>query len=216
MIAPGTAETIHSSSGVPRSVAAGGSRVGGGGNDGNKSIHPRERELARIEERSRVSEGRGKPTRSKSELSAGCKFPAAIPLPASVIGVDERKSHASASPASRHAGGNISEATAKQSSRVDALSSMGRSKISRSHTMPYEKEREWERERESERERLEAEDYSYRAPSRVSMGGMSRVAPPRTLVGGPGYAASVAPSDSVSSVGDKRERERMRMRMGDR
>lgn len=31
--------------------------------------------------------------------------------------------------------------------------------------------------------------------------------------GGAGYAASVAPSDSVSSVGSKRERERLRERM---
>jgi hypothetical protein len=32
--------------------------------------------------------------------------------------------------------------------------------------------------------------------------------------GGVGYAASVAPSDSVSCVGSKRERERLRGRMG--
>lgn len=37
---------------------------------------------------------------------------------------------------------------------------------------------------------------------------------PRSMVSG--YAPSVAPSDSVSSIGGKRERERLRMRMGER
>ncbi len=36
---------------------------------------------------------------------------------------------------------------------------------------------------------------------------------PMSVVSGPGYAVSVAPSDSVSSVGIKRERERLRERM---
>lgn len=36
---------------------------------------------------------------------------------------------------------------------------------------------------------------------------------PISVVSGPGYAVSVAPSDSVSSVGIKRERERLRDRM---
>jgi hypothetical protein len=36
---------------------------------------------------------------------------------------------------------------------------------------------------------------------------------PTSIVSGPGYAVSVAPSDSVSSVGIKRERERLRDRM---
>ncbi|KAH7369520.1 hypothetical protein BKA65DRAFT_623 [Rhexocercosporidium sp. MPI-PUGE-AT-0058] len=36
---------------------------------------------------------------------------------------------------------------------------------------------------------------------------------PRSMASGGGYAASVAPSDSVSSVGSKRERERLRERM---
>ncbi len=38
---------------------------------------------------------------------------------------------------------------------------------------------------------------------------------PRSMVSGVGYeyAASVAPSDSLSSVGSKRERERLRERM---
>ena len=39
---------------------------------------------------------------------------------------------------------------------------------------------------------------------------------PHSVVGGRGYAASVAPSDSVSSVGIKRERERLRDRMRER
>jgi hypothetical protein len=40
-----------------------------------------------------------------------------------------------------------------------------------------------------------------------------RVPLPMSVVNGPGYAVSVAPSDSVSSVGIKRERERLRERM---
>jgi hypothetical protein len=36
---------------------------------------------------------------------------------------------------------------------------------------------------------------------------------PVSIVSGTGYAASVAPSDSVSSIGIKRERERLRDRM---
>jgi len=39
---------------------------------------------------------------------------------------------------------------------------------------------------------------------------------PMSRVGGGSYAASVAPSDSVSSVGTKRERERLRERMRER
>ena len=39
---------------------------------------------------------------------------------------------------------------------------------------------------------------------------------PESVVGGPRYAESVAPSDSVSSVGSKRERERLRERMRER
>lgn len=39
---------------------------------------------------------------------------------------------------------------------------------------------------------------------------------PESVIGGFGYAESVAPSDSVSSVGSKRERERLRERMRER
>lgn len=51
--------------------------------------------------------------------------------------------------------------------------------------------------------------------SRVSVR-PSQVALPESVVGGRGYAASVAPSDSVSSVGSKRERERLIGRMRER
>lgn len=44
----------------------------------------------------------------------------------------------------------------------------------------------------------------------------SRVELPRSVVGGRGYAVSVAPSDSVSSVGSKRERDRLIQRMRER
>jgi hypothetical protein len=51
--------------------------------------------------------------------------------------------------------------------------------------------------------------------SRVSVR-PSQVELPRSVVSGRGYAASVAPSDSVSSVGSKRERERLISRMRER
>jgi hypothetical protein len=51
--------------------------------------------------------------------------------------------------------------------------------------------------------------------SRVSVR-PSQVELPRSVAGGRGYAASVAPSDSVSSVGSKRERERLISRMRER
>jgi hypothetical protein len=44
----------------------------------------------------------------------------------------------------------------------------------------------------------------------------SQVELPRSMVSGRGYAESVAPSDSVSSVGEKRERERLKERMRER
>lgn len=66
-----------------------------------------------------------------------------------------------------------------------------------------------ERERRVMHSRLERE-----VERRSSVVERARQVPlPMSVVSGMGYAASVAPSDSVSSVGTKRERERLRERM---
>ncbi len=85
---------------------------------------------------------------------------------------------------------------------------------------PHVQHREREREREIHVPHRERERESRRDERDRSSSFSARQVPvPRSMVSGVGYgndnyAASVAPSDSVSSVGTKREKERLRERMG--
>ena len=63
-------------------------------------------------------------------------------------------------------------------------------------------------------ERRSEISYARRVPLPVSEVSARHVPLPRSMVSEREYAESVAPSDSVSSVGSKRERERLRERMG--
>ncbi|KAG4435188.1 hypothetical protein IFR05_009327 [Cadophora sp. M221] len=81
----------------------------------------------------------------------------------------------------------------------------------KSYVSERDRDRDGGRDRDRDRERRST--VSARQvplpPSTV----MSARPVPRSMASGGGYAASVAPSDSVSSVGSKRERERLRERM---
>lgn len=78
-----------------------------------------------------------------------------------------------------------------------------------------ERERERERDRERERRRQSEWDRARMVPLPESVVSARQVPLPRSTVGYE-YEASVAPSDSVSSIGVKRERERLKERMRER
>ena len=185
----------------------------------------RSRDLERIDERggshfSERSEGR-RTRRSRSEVS-GCRYPAAIALPPSTIFQDDRerdrKSRASENRSRRSGGG--SETTIKPSGRAEyEPSNAGKSKGYSTTTIRVVPKSSASAVRDDQ-----VDDYRERRsqasvrPSQVKVPATvvaPRGAPlPRSVVdAGREYAASVAPSDSVSSVGSKRERERLRMRM---
>jgi len=170
------------------------------------------RELERIEERSYVSRSSGR--RSRSEVG-GSRYerPLAIlpaPTPRNRSPVShvshrssgERRSHHSSHHSSPHeregsyhtARSAHTSHTVKPASYVTAVTATP-SKHSKTtvRVVPKDEER---RSKVSVR------------PSQVEL--------PRSVVSGRGYAASVAPSDSVSSVGSKRERERLIGRMRER
>lgn len=178
----------------------------------------RSRDLERIDERggshfSERSEGR-RSRRSRSEVS-GCRYPAAIALPPSTIFQDDRDRDRK-SRVSRRSGG--SETTVKPSGREYEPSNTGKSKGYSTTTIrvvpkssPSVVRDEQVDDYRERRSQASVRPSQVKAPATVVT---ARGVLPRSVVdAGREYAASVAPSDSVSSVGSKRERERLRMRM---
>lgn len=170
------------------------------------------RELERIDERSYVSRGSGR-ARARSEVGSRYERPLAIlpaPTPRNRSPVShvshrsERRSHHSSRSLERegsyhtarsaHTASTVKPHAPAPPSAVEYVS-----KTSSKHGLTTV--------RVSSREEDGRSKVSVR-PSQVEL--------PRSVVGGRGYAASVAPSDSVSSVGSKRERERLISRMRER
>ena len=172
-------------------------------------------DLGRIEERSHVSHrsdrsGRGSRERSRSEVGSRYERPLTILPP-----------RARSPPASSH----VSRRSHKSHHSSDTRTSPSRHGKAES----YISSRSHRTESTLKGQPVATVQYIPASPSSRTSTTTIRVVPkdeerrsmisarhvplPRSMVSGMGYASSVAPSDSVSSVGSKRERERLRERM---
>lgn len=175
-------------------------------------------DMARIEERSHVSRRsvrdseKGSRVRSRSEVGSRYDRPLTIlpPRPrspgASHVSHRSHKSHHSKRDSEREsyvsARSQRTESTVKPVQYVTASPSKVTTTTIR--VVPRDDERRSE------------VSYARHVPLPRSEVSARHVPLPPSVVSGRGYAASVAPSDSISSVGSKRERSRLRERMSAR
>ena len=174
-------------------------------------------EIARIEERSHVSHRsardseRGSRARSRSEVGSRYSRPA-TDLPPRARSPSPHSSHVSRR--SHKSGSHHSKRDAE--SYVSARSQRTESTVKPVQyvTAPPSKVTTTTiRMVPPKEERRSEVSYARHIPLPQSEVSARHIPLPRSVVSGRGYAASVAPSDSVSSIGSKRERERLRERM---
>lgn len=177
--------------------------------------------IARIDDKSYVSQrvgrsGQTSRARSRSEVGPRYERPLTI-LPAQSVRARSPGSHASRrssyqtaesrgkrSPSrSRNTGSHVSSRSYHSVSTAKASPPPPLVTTTKIRVVPSERER-----------RMMHSGFEREVDRRSSVVERARQVPlPVSVVGGMEYAESVAPSDSVSSVGTKRERERLRSRM---
>ena len=180
-------------------------------------------DIALIEERSHVSQRsardseRGSRARSRSEVGSTRHSRAVTDLPPRARSPSPHSSHVSRR--SHKSGSHYSKRDTDRESYVSARSQRTESTVKPVQyvtTSPSKVTTTTIRMVPPKDERRSEVSYARHIPLPRSEVSARQVPLPRSVVSGRGYAVSVAPSDSVSSIGSKRERERLRERLGER
>ena len=174
-------------------------------------------DIARIEERSHISRRsardseRGSRARSRSEVGSRHDRPLTILPPREQSPGASHVSHRSHKSGSHHSKRESGSYVSARSQRTEITVkpvqyvTTSPSKVTTTTIRVVPKD-----------ERRSEVSHARHIPLPASEVSARHIPLPRSEVSGRGYAVSVAPSDSVSSIGSKRERERLRERMGER
>ena len=180
-------------------------------------------DIARIEERSHVSHRsareseRGSRARSRSEVGSSRHSHALTDLPPRARSPSPHSSHVS-----RRSHKSDSHHSKRDTDRESYVSARSQRTESTAKPVQYVTASPSKVTTTTIRmvpprdERRSEVSYARHIPLPRSEVSARHVPLPRSVVSGRGYASSVAPSDSVSSIGSKRERERLRERMSER